>query len=536
MPRVCLSWLAGALALAVLATSGVAAEPGGVRIASMTAADARESSSRLDPLIRDRRLRTARVDEDTLLPGHIHERLAQFHRGVPILGGEVVRQRDASGDVVSVFGRLYEGIDLADEPAVSAAQARALAGERAGKDAVFLGDPRLAIVPVSDGTLALSWGVVATMGVDVRQYYVDAKDGRLLLEHSLVSRQTPTVGRGSGVFSNAHKVSVAASGGQFIAIDMLRPARITTYDLRGNALRANSVVNQLFMGVLPSNSDIAADADNNWTDGPTVDAHAYAGWVYDFFFKRFGRRGWNGADLAMPQIVNPVRQEDFFVFGGALPLFFANAFFCCSGLPTNFMLYGQGIPAGVLPGGQVRPIAGALDAVAHEITHGMNKFGSGLSNAFCFAGGLNESFSDQMGVSVDFFYRPSTANYRVGEQVFPGGIRDMSNPGLFGHPDHLAVATICEEHILSGVPNQAFYLAIEGGTNRTSGIRVQGVGAANREQIERVFYRAFTFMLTPSSDYIDAGNATILAARQLFGAGSSVERAVFDAWVAVLFL
>ena len=31
-------------------------------------------------------------------------------------------------------------------------------------------------------------------------------------------------------------------------------------------------------------------------------------------------------------------------------------------------------------------------------------------------------------------------------------------------------------HINSGIPNQAFYLAIEGGTNRTSGLSVQGVG------------------------------------------------------------
>jgi len=141
-----------------------------------------------------------------------------------------------------------------------------------------------------------------------------------------------------------------------------------------------------------------------------------------------------------------------------------------------------------------------------------------------------------MAVSIDFFYRPSTANYRVGEQVFPGGIRDMANPAQFGDPDHLAVASICEVHYLAGVPNQAFYLAIEGGTNRTSGMRVQGVGSANREQIERVFYRAFTFMLTPTADYFDAGDATILAARQLYGANSSAERAVFEAWVAVLFL
>jgi Zn-dependent metalloprotease len=109
----------------------------------------------------------------------------------------------------------------------------------------------------------------------------------------------------------------------------------------------------------------------------------------------------------------------------------------------------------------------------------------------------------------------------------------MQNPRLFGDPDHVTVAQECEEHYLAGIPNQAFYLAIEGGTNRTSGIAVQGVGRSNREQIEKVFYQAFTFRLFPSADFQDAALATIESARALYGGGSAVERAVTQAWVAV---
>ena len=79
----------------------------------------------------------------------------------------------------------------------------------------------------------------------------------------------------------------------------------------------------------------------------------------------------------------------------------------------------------------------------------------------------------------------------------------------------------------------AFYLAIEGGTNRTSGLSVQGVGAANREQMERVFYRAFTQMLPANATFAVARAATIQAARDLFGANSAAERAVTQAWTAV---
>ena len=114
----------------------------------------------------------------------------------------------------------------------------------------------------------------------------------------------------------------------------------------------------------------------------------------------------------------------------------------------------------------------------------------------------------------------------------------MSNPGLFGDPDHYSRRFTGDDdnggvHSNSGIVNHAFYLAIEGGTNRTSGLGVQGVGAANREQIERVFYRAFTEMLNASATFATARAATIQTARDLYGAGSPAERAVTQAWTAV---
>ena len=88
-------------------------------------------------------------------------------------------------------------------------------------------------------------------------------------------------------------------------------------------------------------------------------------------------------------------------------------------------------------------------------------------------------------------------------------------------------------HINSGIPNHAFYLAIEGGTNRTSGLSVTGVGAASRDQIERVFYRGFTSYLTPNATFAQARQATLRAASELFGDSSAAFRAVEQAWTAV---
>jgi Zn-dependent metalloprotease len=88
-------------------------------------------------------------------------------------------------------------------------------------------------------------------------------------------------------------------------------------------------------------------------------------------------------------------------------------------------------------------------------------------------------------------------------------------------------------HTNCTIADHAFYLAIEGGTNRTSGLSVQGVGAANREQIEKVFYRGFALLLTSNATFSMARAATIQAARDLYGTGSAPERAVTQAWTAV---
>ena len=62
---------------------------------------------------------------------------------------------------------------------------------------------------------------------------------------------------------------------------------------------------------------------------------------------------------------------------------------------------------------------------------------------------------------------------------------------------------------------------------------MQGVGAANREQIEKVFYRAFTQLLPSNATFSLARAATIQAARDLYGAGSERRARRTQAWTAV---
>ena len=213
--------------------------------------------------------------------------------------------------------------------------------------------------------------------------------------------------------------------------------------------------------------------------------------------------------------------------------------FLGSGLPSNLSYFGQTFTY----------LSGALDVVAHELTHAVTDASSDLIYSG-EAGALNEAFSDMMGKSVDFYYHPigsgvGQADYVIGKDVIrsaragiPNGLRSMANPAAYSDPDHYRNRYVGADdgggvHRNSGIPNHAFYLAIEGGTNRTSGLTVRGVGAANRDQIERVFYRAFTLLMPANATFATARATTLQAARDLYGSGGAVEQAVDAAWNAV---
>ena len=507
-----------------------------LRIATGNTIEVRQWEGRIRSLQRSGELRLRQRRADTLVKGRSHERLDQFHRGVRVYGADV-SQQESGGQVVSVFGRLYEDIDVETTPRVERDAARAIVESRAR---TLLGprrQPELVVLPFDDGRFVLAWRLRAASGSDVREYFIDANTGAVALEFSVRKTQS-AVGRATGVLGDSKKISVTPNSGRFLADDSLRPPAIITYDLRGNFLRTINIINGF---VTPTVNDIASDTDNVWTDGAAGDAHIYSGWTYDYYFKRFGRRGLDNADLTIRSVVHPVHRQDFDETFDIVPDFFVNAAYYGEGL----MVYGVGLPPGFVLGTNqtVDFFSGALDIVAHELTHGVTEY----SANFIYqneSGALDEGFSDIMGTSVERFFQPEgtglmQADYLIGEDIIrPGGFRSMSDPGAFGDPDHYSLRFTGTSdnggvHINSGIVNHAFYLAVEGGTNRTSGIGVQGVGGANREQMERVFYRAFTQMLPAAATFSMARAATIQSARDLFGAGSAAERAVAGAWTAV---
>ena len=116
-------------------------------------------------------------------------------------------------------------------------------------------------------------------------------------------------------------------------------------------------------------SDLATDADNNWTDPAVVDAHAHIGWTYDYYFRRFGRHGLDDRDRPIVVLTNAVTQQGApAVSGSVLSRWVINAFWCgaCGPSPGGVLFFANGIPPTFFVVGSGRNysyFAGALDIV-----------------------------------------------------------------------------------------------------------------------------------------------------------------------------
>ena len=88
-------------------------------------------------------------------------------------------------------------------------------------------------------------------------------------------------------------------------------------------------------------------------------------------------------------------------------------------------------------------------------------------------------------------------------------------------------------HINMTILGHAFYLAVEGGTNATSGLAVQGVGGAQRAQIEQAFFRGMTVLMPNTPSLFVAALAIHQAAVDLFGVSSAPAQAIAQALGAV---
>lgn len=122
--------------------------------------------------------------------GGTHVSYKQVYRGLPVLGGELKAHFDAADNLVATNGTFIPNITVSPTPSRSAGEATGIALKRVyadlGRTAPVSTKSKLLVyreglaqgVP---GATRLAWEIVATNGVDVREFiYVDAHTGQVI--------------------------------------------------------------------------------------------------------------------------------------------------------------------------------------------------------------------------------------------------------------------------------------------------------------------------------------------------------------------
>ena len=180
------------------------------------------------------------------------------------------------------------------------------------------------------------------------------------------------------------------------------------------------------------------------------------------------------------------------------------------------MAYGQRLD----DQGNLISISAHLDVVGHEIFHGVTRSTAGIEYAF-ESGALNESYSDIFGAIIANFDNPdpSTWNWKLGAGMSRDGtpLRDMQDPTVFHHPDHMRDFVQLElkkdfggVHINSGIHNKAAY-------NILTSVDGAGNLVFTPEEVAMIFYVALTEHLSRTSQFSDSRRWVISVALSSFG-------------------
>ena len=362
------------------------------------------------------------------------------------------------------------------------------------------------IVP-SQLRLAYKFEVYAHQPLSKQFVFVDANSGEILGFRELLH------------LTNANGTAITAySGSQSVRTDY----NGSYYRLREtNRGGSNGVINTYNLQRSTNYSAAVdfADADNNWNnvnsnkDEYATDAHWGTEKTYDYFMQKHNRNSIDNLGFPLNTYVH-------------YSLNYFNAFW-----DGQRMTYGDGDATN-----SYKPLT-SLDVCGHEISHGVTQRTSNLVYSY-ESGALNEAFSDIFGTAIEFYARPSNADWLMGADFYT--IRSMSNPNAYNSPDtylgthwYNGSGDNGGVHINSGVLNYWFYLLSIGG----SGINDHGVSFSvtgiGIDEAARVAYRLNTIYLNSTSDYNDARFYGVLAAEDLFGTGSSQSLQVKNAFIAV---
>jgi vibriolysin len=451
-------------------------------------------------------VRAARTGKD----GLHHIRLQQVHRDVPVRASEIVVHADES-TFISLNGtvtRNLEGFDVTATVNASAAMAVARQDHAAGTQAtgeiqVLREKSGLVIMPGEDGqgaTLVWQLEFFTEFQPSVPPgrwfYFVDARTGDILDSYNGL-----TTAQGSGPGGNPRvtrswnaQLDVEPGGDGYV----MDTDRFATYDME-NAPGVVDVEAGLPEVPLP---ELAVTSSSLDFEDPIVnDIHGHTEIALDMMQR------WMGFDSIDGKGYKLVSRAHYGID-------LANAFW-----DGATMGYGDGDIAM-----NAYPMGGALDIVAHEISHGFTEFHSNLDYRG-MPGSLNESFSDVAGIVARFFQDGEGATFDFGGDILVEGdaIRYLCDPtqdhafyAEHGYPELGSLDHVNDFerdsyiHMASGIGNKAFCLSVgrlkaTSGSSTTEAVRRLG----------RVWFEANASYWTSGTTFVQGCQGTIDAAHAL---------------------
>ena len=322
--------------------------------------------------------------------GLTYERYQQYFGQAQILGGQITLYRDDSGAITTVIGTHFTGIVPSNAVRLSGADARGVADRDIGPAKQRIVDLMI------DPETGRYFFRVESRGFDSRWFHwIDASDGGVLNKYDAIETND-----GKGVkgdtkdingpdnVSTADDLTTFHSGSGHGASSshwdlFSKDNRQWTFDARNRS----SILYYL------------TDSDNHWTNVTSnrqspgqpapIGAQYYANVTDDYFLIRHGFR-WEGCYTRMQSVAHYKRNYN-------------NAFW-----NGTYTVYGDG------DGTTFREFSGGLDVVTHEHTHGVTDCTSNLIYQD-ESGALNESFSDILGDSAEFFANEPTSSNCVRE-------------------------------------------------------------------------------------------------------------------------
>ena len=344
--------------------------------------------------------------------------------------------------------------------------------------------------------LAYKVDVYSLKPLDRKFVYIDAQSGEIL-GTSQVLKHADAAGTAATGYSGLHTIHSDYTGTYYRLRDYTKGKGIITLHASGSHADYKS-----------SSSNFKYFNADKWA----LDAHYGVAATWKFYKRNFNRNSIDNNGFALISWVNDAHNTDNAYWDGS-EMDFGN-------LSSN----GKGVVA--------------IDVIGHELTHGVTQWTSGLAYSK-EPGAINESMSDIMGKSIQFYTKPSDSSWVLSNDM-GWEIRSFSNPNANQQPDTYKGdywATGSSDnygvHTNSGVGNYMFYLLVKGGSGTNdigNKYSVKGIGLSKADQI---LYRTNTAYLTSTSQYADWYVACIQAATDLYGEDSNEVKQVKNAWYAV---